>query len=623
MAYVGFSKMRSFFRVALAAVILLAALAAAPFAFCADTVKTGSARNLIVLFTHDLHSNLEEYAMPSPDGVVVITGGYARLASAIQKERRGRERDVLLVDGGDFSMGTLFHTIRSTHSPELSTMGMMGYDATTFGNHEFEFGPGPLAQTLLTAKKLRRGKLPVIIASNTVADPHDRTLTGFRKALKAYPVKPYHVIRRAGLKIGLFGLMGKDAALYSPEATPVTFSDHVEAARKTVNILRQKERVDMVIALSHSGTWADKSISEDEILARAVPGIDVIISGHTHTVLDPYIRVGDTFIVSAGCYSRYLGRLEMARTADGKFRAAGYLLIPISSALPEDPRICRLIESYKKEITKIYLTAFHYHYGQALARSAFALEDPDWDKGYDREKFLRSGLGDLVGDAFRHAVNQVEGKDYREVSLVLEGFGQIRVPLARGGLTVNDAFRLMALGLGPDGRAGMPLVTFWLSGSDIRNMLELETTLAPVKYDFRLQITGMRFSYDPKAPPLARVRTVDVETAEGKWQPLEDDRLYRVCTNWKTLIMRENMKALSGGKLVFTPKDESGKPVTDLRDTRVFADPRHSIEVKEWSAVAMYLQSFPGAGGSALPDVPEKYRRPQVPATAVESPSGR
>jgi 5'-nucleotidase/UDP-sugar diphosphatase len=588
-----------------------------------DAPKAGPDRNLIVLFTHDLHSNLEEYAMPSADGGTVITGGYARLASAIQKERRGRERDVLLVDGGDFSMGTLFHTIRSSRSPELIAMGMMGYDATTFGNHEFEFGPGPLAQALLTAKKLRRGKLPVLVASNTVADSRNRSLAGFRRAWKTYPVKPFHVIRRAGLKIGLFGLMGKDAALYSPEAAPLTFSDHVEAARKTVAILRQKERVDMVIALSHSGTWADKSISEDELLAAAVPGIDVIISGHTHTVLDPYIRVGDTFIVSAGCYARFLGRLEMARTADGKFRAVGYRLIPVTSALAEDPRISRFIESCRKEITKSYLAAFKYRYGQPLARIDFPLADPDWDKGHDRDKFLSSGLGDLVGDAFRHAVNQAEGKNDRAVSLVIEGFGQIRVPLARGPLSVNDAFRLMALGLGPDGRAGMPLVTFWLSGGDIRNMLELETTLAPAKYDFRLQITGLRFSYDPKATPFARVRTVETETPGGGWQPLEEGRLYRICTNWKTLAMRDNLKILSGGKLIFTPRDEKGAPVADLLQTRVFADSRRSVEMKEWSAVALYLQSLPLAGAGELPVVPEKYRTPSIPAASVTLPTGQ
>jgi len=581
-----------------------------------DAPKAALDRNLIILFTHDLHSNLEEYAMPSADGGTVIAGGYARLASAIQKERRGRERDVLLVDGGDFSMGTLFHTIRSSRSPELIAMGMMGYDATTFGNHEFEFGPGPLAHTLLTAKRLRKGKRPVIVASNTVADPHDRSLAAFRLAWKTYPVKPYHVIRRAGLKIGLFGLMGKDAALYSPEAAPVTFADCVEAARKTVAILRQKERVDMVIALSHSGTWADKSISEDELLAAAVPGIDVIISGHTHTVLNASIRVGNTWIVSAGCYARYLGRLEMAKTADGKFQAAGYRLIPVTSALPEDSRISQFIESCRKEITKRYLSAFNYRYGQPLARIDFPLADPDWDKGYDRDKFLSSGLGDLVGDAFRHAVQQVEGRQDAAVSLVIEGFGQIRVPLARGPLSVNDAFRLMALGLGPDGRAGMPLVTFWLSGSEIRNMLELETTLAPAKYDFRLQITGLRFSYDPKAAPFARVRTVEMERPEGGWQPLENNRMYRVCTNWKTLTMRDNLKALSGGKLAFTPQDEKGTPVADLLQTRVFADSRRSIEMKEWSAVALYLQSLPRAGEGELPVVPEKYRRPSTPAAA-------
>ena len=111
-------------------------------------------------------------------------------------------------------------------------MGRMGYDATTLGNHEFEFGPGPLAQCLLAAKSHSKGGLPAIIASNTVVDSQAPEFAAFRKAYTAYPVVPYKIIKRAGLKIWLFGLMGKDASIYAPEAQPVRFSDYVDAAPK-------------------------------------------------------------------------------------------------------------------------------------------------------------------------------------------------------------------------------------------------------------------------------------------------------------------------------------------------------------------------------------------------------
>ncbi|MDP2922166.1 MAG: 5'-nucleotidase C-terminal domain-containing protein [Candidatus Omnitrophota bacterium] len=594
-----------FFPVLLISVLLIAASA-----------NNKSATELVILFTHDMHSNLDSYLMPQGAEGTIETGGYARLSTAINNERRGKEDRVLVIDGGDFSMGTFFHAIRSTHSPELITMGLMGYDATTFGNHEFEFGPRPLAQALLVAKSKSQGKFLPIIASNTVIDSKLPELTDFSKAYNEYPVTPYMIIQRSGLKVGLFGLMGKDAAIYAPEGKPVTFSDPISAARKTVDILRSKEKVDMVICLSHSGTWKDKTISEDEILAKEVPGIDVIISGHTHTTLDPYIQVGNTYVVSSGCYSRFLGRLTVIKNPNGTFRVLDYKLLPITSEIPEDPQIASLVKSFEKDINKEYLSAFNYHYGEMIARAPFSMPDPDWDKCYGCEECMISGLGDLVTDAFIYAVKKQEGKNYRDISLAFEGFGQIRVPIARGPITVNDTFRLLALGLGVDGKAGAGLATFWLTGDEIRKIFEIEATFASAKYDMHLQISGMRFSYDPKAEPLSRVKTVEVKTQDGKFVPLEDNRLYRACTDWKLLAMRDNLTQLSGGKIVFIPKDESGKPIADLTTTRVFLNTDKSLELKAWLAVVIYLQSFP-VGDSNLPEVPERYRKAQVSVTVV------
>ncbi|MDD4907449.1 MAG: 5'-nucleotidase C-terminal domain-containing protein [Candidatus Omnitrophica bacterium] len=575
------------------------------------TTQAGPSRDLTILFTHDMHSNLDEYAMPSDDNNIVVIGGYARLAAAIENDRKNREGDTLVIDAGDFSMGTLFNAIRSAHSPELIIMGLMGYDATTFGNHEFEFGPEDLGQALLAAKKDNQGRLPAIVASNIIVDPQEPELATFRQAYSEYPVLPYIVIERAGLKIGIFGLMGKNAALYAPEAKPVAFSDAIDVSRKTVAILRDQEKVDMVICLSHSGTWKDKAISEDEILAKEAPGIDVIISGHTHSVLNPYIQVGNTYIVSADCYARYLGRLILAKNTDGSFKALDYKLMPITSALPEDPKIAGLIKSYEKDIDKEYLGQFNYYYDQALAEVPFNLTKPDWDKSPDPAECMTSGLGDLVTDAFRYAVKKVEGEDSRDIALAVEGFGHIRVPLAKGKLTVNDVFRLMALGLGPDGKTGAGLVTFWLTGDEIRRLFELETTLAPIYYDMHLQITGMRVSYDPKGEPFARVRNVEVQAPDGSWLSLEDGRLYRVCTDWKVILMRSSLEQMSGGKIAFVLKDEAGKAIDDIRTARVFTDTGKPLELKVWLAIAMYLESFtPGEDG--LPQVPVDYRRARV-----------
>lgn len=572
---------------------------------------------LVILFTHDLHSSLVSYPMPSDGDGVVEAGGYARLAAAINRECRGKEDRTLVLDAGDFSMGTLFHTIRSSRSPELVTMGGMGFDATTFGNHDFDFGPARLGRTLLAAKKQNRGRLPAIVASNTVVDPQAAGLAEFRKACNEYPVLPYTLIKRGGLLIGIFGLMGKDAAIYAPEARPVIFSDPVEAARKTVGILRGKEKVDMVICLSHSGTWLDNRISEDEILAKSVPGIDVIISGHTHSVLDPYIKVGNTYIVSSGSYGRNLGRLILANIFGKSFKVKDYKLIPVTSGLPEDAGISGLVKSYEKEIDTEYLTRFGYNYGQVLAEAGFSLFDPNSQAYTDRAKFIDGGLGDLIADSFIYAVKICEGKDYRDISFSLEAFGQIRAPITKGPVSVNDVFRSLALGIGPDGLAGSGLCAFWVSGSEIKKALEIETTLATAKHDMHLAISGIHFSYEPKAAPFSRVRSVQVLMPDGQYQPVEDSRLYRVTTSWKVLSMRKNLEQMSGGKISFSPKDEAGNIITDLSTTRVFVDSAKGIELKEWLALAMYLQSFP-SGAGVLPEIPEEYRKSQARVLIVD-----
>lgn len=572
-------------------------------------------KDLIVLFTHDLHSNLEDYPIPSK-GKTISVGGYARLATAIKKQTRGKEADCLLVDAGDFTMGTLIHTLRSKYSVELITMGMLGYDFVTFGNHDFEYGPEQLALSLITAKNNNLGKIPAIVSANTVLDSRLPELKSLRKAYSNYPVRPYRIINRAGLKIGVFGLIGKDATSDVPQAKPVIFKDCLQTAGKIVDYLRNSEKVDLVICLSHAGTWDNKKISEDEILASSVKGIDLIVSGHTHTVLKKYLKVGDTYIVSAGSYGQYLGRIEITKEKNNKFKAVNYRLIPIDYSLVKDHQINELIKSFTKKVDEEYLSLFNYEYGQALAISNFALTTPHWRD--DPNKPILSGLGDFVTDSFIYAVKKVEGSNYKDISFVYEPFGYIRVPLAKGIITVNDVFRLLSLGIGLDGKAGYPLITFWLTGKEIKSLLEIETTIVPFKSDARAQIKGLKFAYDPKLEPFNRVKIVEVETKDKTFVPLEEERLYRVCTNLGMVFMAGYVKDISGGKINFFLKDENGKEITDISTLRVIFDKNKGVELKEWLAVAMYLQSFPKNSRDKLPVIEQKYRESEKKITILK-----
>ncbi|HBH87291.1 MAG TPA: hypothetical protein DDY17_06805 [Syntrophaceae bacterium] len=275
------------------------------------TQEGASCGNLVILFTHDLHSYFLPHPVVESDGRVTTEGGFAKLAAAIQHERTRHGDKTLLVDAGDFAEGTLFHTVLPDKALEFRLMGKMGYDVTTLGNHDFDFYPEGLAKMLRTVKA--RGKPhPEIVASNIEFSKDGTGDAELKKAFCEFPVHEYIVVERGGIKIGILGLMGKDAEEVAPYAKPVTFVNHVEASKRVVNILRKNEKADMIICLSYSGTRPIKNISEDEILAEKVPDIDVIISGHTHTILPKTLIVGKTIIVSAGSYSSYLGVLQVS-----------------------------------------------------------------------------------------------------------------------------------------------------------------------------------------------------------------------------------------------------------------------------------------------------------------------
>ena len=246
------------------------------------------ARRFTILHTNDLHSHLQgvspelDYS-PLEPGNDATVGGWSRLATAIEAERLARRNPVLALDAGDFLMGSLFHLVAREQGLELGLLKAMGYDAVSLGNHEFDLMPDGLARILSAAAE--RGALPPVLFASAVFDlqnPKDDTL---ERVFASGLVQRYRVIEKEGVRFGLFAVMGKDAAEVSPFASPVSFRDPVETAAELVALLREQEKADVVICLSHSGLSKDPDKSEDVLLARQVPGIDVIVSGHTHTRL--------------------------------------------------------------------------------------------------------------------------------------------------------------------------------------------------------------------------------------------------------------------------------------------------------------------------------------------------
>ena len=564
-------------------------------------------RRLVILFTHDLHSYFLPQRVEQPDGSFAVEGGYARLATAVERQRERHGDAVLLVDAGDYSMGTLFHSGFMSESWELRLMAAMGYDAVTLGNHEFDFKPEGLAKSLARAREILVSP-PPIVASNvvfTADDPGDRSL---KEEFRRYPVHDYLVIEKGGIRVGIFGILGKKAMVDAPFASPVTFSDPMEEGRRVVDILRNREGVDLVVCLSHTGTSEEKKLSEDERIAGEVPGIDVLVSGHTHTLLEEPIVVGRTHIVSAGNYGRHLGILEMSVEAGGGPRMVSYEIQKTAFHVPEGEAAAATIEYIKERIDEELLAPLGLSFDQVVAVTDFSLKIP----ANVSENPGELGLGNLVTDSYRYAIRRAEAENYEHVTLAVQPIGHIRDSIIRGPVTVDDVFRVLSLGIGPDNRVGYPLLTGYLTGGELKKLMEVETTIRQMKPEAQLQVSGVKMTYNPYRVPFDRVTSLFVENERGDYVPVERDRLYRIAANLYTAYMVDYISDVSFGLLSMELKDRNGKPLERLTDGIVSGTgSKGGGEVKEWLSLLSFLESFPDRTGDGLPDIPFSYASPE------------
>ena len=379
--------------------------------------KSSDADEITILFTHDLHSHL----LPSAnENGVGEYGGYARLMTLI-KQQKAIDPDAILVDGGDFSMGSLFQTAYATSAIELRMMGAMGYDATTFGNHEYDYLQDGL-KSMLNVAADSGDPVPPIVCANYW--PPEKGQDGYDAqmwdSLNNYGVKDYMILERGGVHYVLFGIFGIDSDDCAPNSGMI-LEDPIDVARETV-AAAVKDCKDnygadpIVICLSHSGTEDGKG--EDYDLAKSVDGIDVIISGHTHTTLREPIKVNGTIIASAGEYGRYLGVIKLTKGGELK----SYELIPVDENVAEDPEIADMVEGYKTAVEEDYLSRYGYTFDQVLVNNKYKFDTVD--EVYDTQH--ESTLGNLFSDAYKAAVEKATGK---HVDVALTASGVIRASM--------------------------------------------------------------------------------------------------------------------------------------------------------------------------------------------------
>jgi 5'-nucleotidase / UDP-sugar diphosphatase len=597
----------------------LAVCLSAAFAFGGTSLSfatgDGGAEPLLftILHTNDEHSSL----LPSPlaDFHPVHSnparGGFARLAQAVEdlRARKTAEAEpVLALSAGDYLGGSAFAWLMlQDEAPEVSLLLDIGYDVITIGNHEYDYDSERLARYLAAAGYPAAAARTAIVATNTII-PHDH-------ALARVGIEPTHLrTLDNGLAVGFFGLLGRHAAGLVPLAPPVTFADPLDTARQAVANLRAAG-ADVVVAITHAGT------REDIVLAEQVPGIDVIVGGHSHEALyEPLMHAG-TIIVQAGSRLHYLGVLELefdrargtVNVRNGKTAQAN--LLPLDDNVDLHPAIASRIADYERKLN----TTIARLTGDRITDHSAVIAAADFSVAY--RAMQESPMGNFVTDAMRARAADALNT---QVDFAFQANGVIRsaiipgtMPYSLGHITFADIVECVGLGFGPDRQPGYPMISVYLTGEEVRRILEVSMLLSQLRGNsFFLQVSGLQAMYDPARAILARVpfsgtpipttrAVLSARRAEGdQYVPLPrgDDALYHVVTDYYLAAFLP-LVARVMPRLGLELKDQNGNAVAP-EDTIIYRDGQ---ELKVWQAVVEYAAAQP-IGSHGLPQIPDRYR---------------
>jgi 5'-nucleotidase len=441
---------------------------------------------LTILHTNDTHAHYEPF---EPFGEPV-QGGVARRATVIERIRNEKD-NVLLVDAGDAFQGTLFFN-KWQGEAASHFMNELGYQAMTVGNHEFDVGPGTLGSFV------RAAEFPVVSSNLDVSNEPE--LAG--------NIKEHVVLDVGGERIGIIGLTTPDTTFISSPGSNVVFEDPEQAAQDAIKALTD-QGVNKIVALTHMG------YTEDLDLATTLEGIDVIVGGHSHTLLGPegegaYPTVvkgrgGDTvLVVSAQDWGRYLGNLQVTFDAEGRIQSYTGDPVFISEDITPDSEIEAQVNRFAQPIAELK--------SQVVGEAAVDLVG-------ERQQ-VRTGetnLGNLIADAM---LWQTQGQ---QTQIAIQNGGGIRASIPEGAVTMGQVLEVLPF--------GNQIATFGLKGEYVWDALENGVALVEdVKGQFP-QVAGLRFTYDPAQPSGSRVTSVEVKQADGTYAPIEMDTIYQVASN--------------------------------------------------------------------------------------------
>ncbi|HWO95529.1 MAG TPA: 5'-nucleotidase C-terminal domain-containing protein [Bacillus sp. (in: firmicutes)] len=431
--------------------------------------------------------------------------GYAKIAKIVGDVRR-TNTDTLLFDIGDTFHGTNL-AILNKGQVVLGVMNTMNYDAMVPGNHDFNYGQNHL-ETLRS-----KAQFPIISANVTK---------------KGKPVfLPYIVKEVRGKQIAFIGLTAADTAIKTnPEGIKgLVFKDEIQTVKETIKELKGK--ADHIILLSHAGS------AIDERIANEVEGVDLILGGHSHKLMEQPRKFKYAYVAQAFEYGKTLGRTQLIFHNDKLIGINGFLYRDHESKL-EDQRITAIIKPFKDK-TDLLLN-------EVVGKASISL---DGKRSHVRTR--ETNLGNLIADAMREVV---------KTDIAFTNGGGIRSSVDKGKVTRDDLLTVLPF--------SDTLVKLSLTGKSIKLVLEHSVSAYPEEHGGFLQVSGLSFTFDPMKPPGERVKKINI-----KGRPLEPNKTYTVAVNRFTAIGGDGYMMLKDRKINYN----SGRTLSEILVDYMKKDP--------------------------------------------------
>ena len=498
-----------------------------------NTYTQRDKNSICISFTDDMRSSFDSYAK----------------IKTYADSKADKYPASYLFDAGNFSMGNPYQTIFESEAAELRVMGATGYDAVALGSSELSHGASGLEAMLKKAKN-SGDQVPNMVAANISGD------SDLTSAFKKYGVKDYIVVNNYGVKVAVFGIIGKDS-FDSASADDCTLDDPVDSANKVVSEIKKNENVDMIVCLANTGNGgSDTSQSAAKKIAGGVDGIDLIISGNNTASLTEPVEENGTEIVSAGEGSNSIGTVVFTKKS-GSYEYKSYKLQKLNSSITDDYTVSSTASRLKNLYNSGYFSKYGFTYGQKLTTSDFDFPSVSSLATTEGD----NPLGDIIADAYLDSDSRC--------SISAVSAGAVSDTISSGKITAGDAFAVLSKGTGNDGKAGYQLVKFSLTGAQIKALAEKGSKAGKSKADSKLYFGGLTYSYNPHRISTNRVYDMKVKGESGR---ISDSKSYSLITDAYTF---KQIKALLGSDANITSHvNEAGS---------------NGNEQKAWSSLASYL----------------------------------